>query len=385
MCLPLLFFSSAKRAAWSGSSSQSSAEEGLSGSNEGSSIKANRPGSRRSRLNPNPGTSHRRASAEIARKAYATMHTMHSRVIDDDSSTKKKSVSGGAAGGDGGGGGCVRYYLRRGSIQQVAAKTRRILAGAAADDDGIDDDNESNPNSGRSRAVSSPEGTRSSPRPTSTRGGTEGGVNFYLRRSSLPFLEHFLPGGGKGGEDSAREGGTGDDAGGEHDDDAVGTARYTAAAVTRFEAPAAAAAAGGDAAADTTAGRRIVSGGDGDRASTTEERSVFGGVEAGLGSHRSAGNCESGEEGGLPERSRGEEVEGRGAGIGRVPKRLLEGVLDGAKDLATQLQVILRFGSIAAPRFRATARIKPGRFWGDCSKQNLRCCLPAVNSDVAVA
>ena len=287
------------------------------------------------------------------------MHTMHSRV-DDDSSPRKKSMSeatGGGArgsgGGGGGGGGGVRYYLRRGSMQQVAAKTRKILAGTTGS--GSDDENRD-----RAQTSSSPKCGHSSPR----RGGggrAEGGVNFYLRRPSLqglPTIEKLLSGGGAkgdeggdaaagdlgaGGASSAYDGRKGEGAGGDGDNEVSSMARDMAAAVASFEAAAAAAAAAG-------AESRNASDGNGDCANCLEEQSVLGRVEAGRGiqGSRGVGEVVRGDE--LARRDREEEGEEGGGGGGggrikRVSAKLFEGMRDGARDLAAQVQVTYPYAS----------------------------------------
>eukprot|EP00903_Cladosiphon_okamuranus_P013824 g12865.t1 len=317
-------------------SSENSAEEGLITPSLGSGSAANQPRSR-SRANAyNPKTSHRRASAEIARKAYATMHTMHSK-IDEDSFTQERPVTGaarsrrarsaaGGGGGGGGGDGGVRYYLRRGSIQQVAAKTKKILAGVSTGGSGSGSDNENDSSAGSSRRARSQKRTRSFSRPGSTRaaGGAEGGVNFYLRRSSLhrlPVIDNLLSGGAaKEGEDNATGGAFG--AVGDGDDDqGAGMARDMAVAVACSEAAAAATAGG------ITAGNRDASGENGD---CTEQD--LSSVEAGNGAIRRGNE--------LASRGQGEAVEGgeKGAGGRRISARLMEGIRDGAKDWAAQIQ-----------------------------------------------
>eukprot|EP00752_Nemacystus_decipiens_P006293 g5673.t1 len=326
-------------------SNQSSAEEGYDGSSRASGSAAKHHPGRRSRSrappDPYPGTSHRRASAEMARKAYATMRTMHSRV-DDNSSARRNSVSEAGGGGEGGGRGRsdVRYYLRRGSMQQVAAKTRKILAGATGGGGGGDSDNDDG--SRRSRTLSSQKRGRSSSRSAATRGagGGEKSVNFYLRRSSLqglPIIENLLSGGGgaNGGEgdaaagvsgtrgaSGANEGRKGDGVGGDDEGDpAARMARDMAAAVASFEAAAAAA---------TAAEIPIPGVGSGDCAKK-EEHNGLDSVEAGRGTHR------SGSDGIVRDRP---EVAGEGEGgkIRRVSAKLLDGIRHGAKDLAAQVQ-----------------------------------------------
>ncbi len=317
-----------------GSRSQGSGEEGEARLSIVSGSIANRA-RRGSGGQQYRGTSHRRASAELARKAYATMHTMHSRV-DDDSSRRQCSsmsgVAGSAEGGGGGGGdgGGVRYYLRRGSLQQVAAKTKKILAGAAASgDNNSGSESKGGEVNRKRRAVSSAQPKRS--RKSRGTGGGDGGVSFYFRRASLqssPRIEGILSG------RTQVEG---------YDDPANDMARDMAIAVAAAEAavagtPASPAAPAVDATAD---GREAsVDRQEHARASVgLDEQRDLDSVEAGRRHPTTRdvnGGRNSGEDSATRSVGRGE-VQGEGAGRkgeGRkaVSARGLDGTQDGAKD-----------------------------------------------------
>lgn len=288
-----------------GSSSQGSGEEGEPRLSVGSG--STNKTRRRSSVQSYRTTSRRRASAELARKAYATMHTMHSRVDEDSSTRRRTSMSGAADSGGGGGAGGVRYYLRRGSLQQVAAKTRRILTGAVASGENNSD---SEGNGGevirKRRAASSAHPQK----PTRSRGagGGDGGVSFYLRRASLqglPRIERILSGSAKA----------------EYSDPADDMARDMAIAVAAAEAAVAGTPASPAAPeADATAGSREASVGRQDNARTSisglDEQRDLDRVEAGRG-HPTIRDINVGKNssGDGPTRGRGGgEVQGEGAG-----------------------------------------------------------------------
>ncbi|CAM9361030.1 unnamed protein product [Ectocarpus sp. 12 AP-2014] len=331
--------------------------ENLAISDQGSTEEDERPskhGSNRSssasrscsRSRPDRSTSSRRASADIARRAYATMQTMHSGVDDRsvDRERGKSEVSRGGAAGNSNPAGGVRYYLRRGSLQQAAGKTREMMSnrqqGTAGDSNDI-----------RSQGTSTSNRSRSSSRPVSGGGGSgrESGVSFYLRRASLqgvPFLDGFLFGNNQdsgaaaaaAGADSAQRKGsnsfrpshaTGTDEGAGNGDDKSSTTVEGAAATA-----AAAAAAGVVAAGAAT--KAACLGGSSEREKVDDEMEAGGGRD----SRRDRGSVSSGSEPDRRERGGGGGggEGGQKQGVRRLSTRIIEGIQGGAKELAGQLK-----------------------------------------------
>ncbi|CAM9210686.1 unnamed protein product, partial [Ectocarpus sp. 6 AP-2014] len=327
--------------------------ENLAISDQGSTEEDERPSKRgsnrsscasrsRSRSRPDPSTSSRRASADIARRAYATMQTMRSGVDDGsvDRERGKSEVSRGGGAGDSNPAGGVRYYLRRGSLQQAANKTREMMT--AGDSNDI-----------RSQKASTSNRSRSSSRPVSGGGGSgrESGVSFYLRRASLqgvPFLDGFLSGSLKNqdsgaaaaaGADSAQRKGSnsfrpihdaGTDNGTGNGDDKSSTTVEGAAAISAAAAAAGVVAAG---AATKTASSRRCS----ERENVDDEMEVGGG----RGSRRDRGSVSSGSEPDRRERGGGGGGGGEGGqrqGVRKLSARIIEGIQGGVKELAGQLK-----------------------------------------------
>ncbi|CAN0123844.1 unnamed protein product, partial [Ectocarpus sp. 8 AP-2014] len=322
-------------------SDQGSTEEDERPSKHGSNRSSSASRSR-SRSRPDPSTSSRRASADIARRAYATMQTMHSGVDDGsvDRERGKSEVSRGGGAEDSNPAGGVRYYLRRGSLQQAVNKTREMMT--AGDSNDI-----------RSHGASTSNRSRSSSRPVSGGGesGRESGVSFYLRRASLqgvPFLDGFLSGSLKNQDsgaaaaaaaDSAQRKGSnsfrpshdaGTDNGTGNGDEKSSTAVEGATAIS-----AAAAAAGVVAAGAAT--KAACSGGCSERENVDDEIEVGGG----RGSRRDRGRVSSGSERDQRERGGGGGGGGQGGqrqGVRRLSARIIEGIQGGAKELAGQLK-----------------------------------------------
>ncbi|CAM9130523.1 unnamed protein product [Ectocarpus sp. 4 AP-2014] len=312
----------------------------------------------RSRSRPDSSTSSRRASADIARRAYATMQTMHSGVDDGsmDRERGKSEVSRGGDAGDSKPAGGVRYYLRRGSLQQAADKTREMMTNRQEGTEII------------SHKASTSNRSRSSSRPVSGGGGSkrESGVSFYLRRASLhgvPFLDGFLSGSSKnqdGGAavatvaDSAQRKGTnsflpgrdaGTDDGTGNGDDQSSTVAEGAAATT-VAAAAAGVVAAGAATTAAAAAAGIVAAGAASKAACSggcsERENVADGMEVGggRGSRRDRGSVSSGSEPDRRERGGGERggEGGQKQGVRRLSARIIEGIHGGATELAGQLK-----------------------------------------------
>ncbi|CAM9237759.1 unnamed protein product, partial [Hapterophycus canaliculatus] len=313
--------------------------------------------SSRSHTRPRPETSYRRASyrrasADAARKAYATMHTMASTVEDGSAVRKRSTPAIESSGGRPNGG--VRYYLRRGSIRQVAAITKEIIGGNnVGNQESGSDSSHSRGRSGSSKRRGSFHSQR-----LSNKGGAEGGINFYLRRASLhrvPFIENFLSGSVSSGERdtsaitaaaAAAAIGRGEITQPNHDVDGDGApavaivSGVTTAAVTA-EAAAAATSSASTVKPRTAGGRSK----DGDIA--TEDRNHLDTIEAGTGSADRDG---SGKENGVSVASddrknrRGEVGEGaggaggRGAGqrVRRLSARVFRMIQGSAEDLSAQ-------------------------------------------------
>ncbi|CAM9145208.1 unnamed protein product [Ectocarpus sp. 13 AM-2016] len=315
-------------------SDQGSTEEDERPSKHGSNRSSSASRSR-SRSRPDRSTSSRRASADIARRAYATMQTMHSGVDDRsaDRERGKSEVSRGGAAGNSNPAGGVRYYLRRGSLQQAADKTREMMSnrqeGPVGDSNDI-----------RSQRASTSNRSRSSSRPVSGGGGSgrESGVSFYLRRASLqgvPFLDGFLSGSLKdqdsgaaaaAGADSAQRKGSnsfrpGHDAG---NDNGAGNGDDKSSTTVEGAARA--------------ASKAACLGGSSERENVDDEMEAGGG----RGSRRDRGSVSSGSEPDRRERGGGGGggggEGGQKQGVRRLSARIIEGIQGGAKELACQLK-----------------------------------------------